>query len=337
MTGNETHPDASAYSKCSHVESDGRTTPLKVLKGCIMCCYIFCPPTPNAITSKLAFHPPKKGSYTAAIAGSPSTKLVGKKFRIHPWHSISCSPADYEDLLGSTEFFVLQTSRKNIIVCTKCSLRVPPTEKNLSDIVVIFAQPNASDLGDYLQPNRMNIPRLAELFGTDVYAFDYSGYGMSTGKPSEKNVYADIRAVHQHVRKSRSDKKIVLIGYSLGTAAVSDLACNHPDGIVGVVLVAPFTSGLRLYQANPTKETSCMLDKFRTCDKVAHIKVPLLVCHGKSDDVIDVEHGLEVKRRAFHPVPELIVDDADHITIFSGKYMQTFERIRQFLAEELVR
>ncbi|VDL84132.1 unnamed protein product [Nippostrongylus brasiliensis] len=106
-------------------------------------------------------------------------------------------------------FFVLQTSRKNIIVCTKCSLRVPPTEKNLSDIVVIFAQPNASDLGDYLQPNRMNIPRLAELFGTDVYAFDYSGYGMSTGKPSEKNVYADIRAVHQHVRKSRSDKKVI--------------------------------------------------------------------------------------------------------------------------------
>lgn len=41
--------------------------------------------------------------------------------------------------------------------------------------VIIFAQPNASDLGEYLQPFHLNIPLLAELFETDVYAFDYSG------------------------------------------------------------------------------------------------------------------------------------------------------------------
>lgn len=31
------------------------------LQGCFMCCYLICPPTPNSITRKIAFHPPQKG------------------------------------------------------------------------------------------------------------------------------------------------------------------------------------------------------------------------------------------------------------------------------------
>ncbi|KAK6059062.1 hypothetical protein COOONC_03311 [Cooperia oncophora] len=128
---------------------------------------------------------------------------------------------------------------------------------------------------------------------------------------------------------SRSDKKIVLIGYSLGTAAVSHLAASTPNGVVGVVLVAPFTSGLRLYSANPGKESTSRLDRFTTIEKVPRITVPLLVCHGSRDDAIGVEHGLEIAKRASRCVPPLILPDANHLTIFSGRYPETFKRIRQ--------
>ncbi|KAK5965297.1 Phospholipase/carboxylesterase [Trichostrongylus colubriformis] len=200
--------------------------------------------------------------------------------------------------------------------------------------VVIFSQPNASDLGEYLQPYRMNIPMMAELLGTDVYAFDYSGYGLSTGKPSEKNIYADIRAVYDFVLQTRNDKKIVLLGYSLGTAVVSDLAASSPKSLVGVVLVAPFTSGLRLYGGHPGKANTSRLDRFTTIEKVGRILVPVLVCHGRRDDAIGVEHGLEIQKRAPYAVPPLILPEADHITVFNGRCLETFKRIRRFLAED---
>lgn len=56
----------------------------------------------------------------------------------------------------------------------------------------------------------------------------------------------------------------MLIGYSLGTAAAADLAASDPDALAGVVLVAPFASGMRLFTAQPGCEDSNKLDRFIT-------------------------------------------------------------------------
>ncbi|VDL78890.1 unnamed protein product [Nippostrongylus brasiliensis] len=245
-----------------------------VQKGLVVCCYVFCPPIPDLIVRKLAFHPPRKRNYSAYLMDRPTV------------------------------------------------------EKHSAAKVVIFAQPNASDLGEYLQPFMMSIPMMAEIFNVDVYAFDYSGYGLSTGKPSERNVYADIRAIYDYVRKYRPDKKIVMVGYSIGTAVVADLASENPEGLVGVVFVAPFTSGIRLFTAQPANENSSRLDRFTTCDKVGDIDVPLLVCHGCRDEAIAYQHGIIIDRRAARPVSPLFLSGADHMTIFNGKYLETFSRIR---------
>ena len=34
----------------------------------------------------------------------------------------------------------------------------------------------------------------------NIFSYDYSGYGASAGKPSEKNLYADIDAAWNHLR-----------------------------------------------------------------------------------------------------------------------------------------
>lgn len=54
----------------------------------------------------------------------------------------------------------------------------------------------------------------------NVVAYDYSGYGASTGKPSEPNVYADISAVYEHLRAGGLDteRHLVLYGQSVGSA-----------------------------------------------------------------------------------------------------------------------
>ncbi|VDM70199.1 unnamed protein product [Strongylus vulgaris] len=167
------------------------------------------------------------------------------------------------------------------------------------------------------------------MFETDVYAFDYSGFGYSTGTVSERNIYADIRAVFDYIRATRPEKKIVLLGYSIGTAAVADLAASRPEGLVGVVMVAPFTSGLRLFGRKPGEPNTSKLDRFVTYDKVSKIVVPVLVCHGGCDEAIPVEHGLEIVKRAPRAVTPLIIRGADHMSIFNGKYLRTFRRIRK--------
>ncbi|WKX96189.1 hypothetical protein Q1695_012548 [Nippostrongylus brasiliensis] len=305
-----------------------------VQKGLVVCCYVFCPPIPDLIVRKLAFHPPRKRNYSAYLMDRPTVekhsaaKLVGKRFFIKQAHLMKCSSARYEEVLQNVECFTLRTSLGNFLIGIKASPRDPRPQGKAKNVVVIFAQPNASDLGEYLQPFMISIPMMAEIFNVDVYAFDYSGYGLSTGKPSERNVYADIRAMYDYVRKYRPDKKIVMVGYSIGTAVVADLASENPEGLVGVVFVAPFTSGIRLFTAQPANENSSRLDRFTTCDKVGDIDVPLLVCHGCRDEAIAYQHGIIIDRRAARPVSPLFLSGADHMTIFNGKYLETFSRIR---------
>ena len=56
--------------------------------------------------------------------------------------------------------------------------------------VVLFSHGNAEDLGDTCHI----CFALATLLNCNVITYDYSGYGISSGRPSEKNVYSDAEA-----------------------------------------------------------------------------------------------------------------------------------------------
>ena len=52
----------------------------------------------------------------------------------------------------------------------------------------------------------------------NIVSYDYSGYGASQGKASEKNMYADIEATY-HSLKERyhiNESRIILYGQSIG-------------------------------------------------------------------------------------------------------------------------
>ncbi|KAK6037918.1 hypothetical protein COOONC_24577, partial [Cooperia oncophora] len=74
-------------------------------------------------------------------------------------------------------------------------------------------------------------------------------------------------------------KDIVLIGFSLGTAAMVHIASITPD------LVFSY-------------------------DKAENIKCPTLVCHGQDDAIVDHHHGLAMKERIANS--ELFLIPASH-------------------------
>lgn len=61
---------------------------------------------------------------------------------------------------------------------------------------VLFSHGNAVDLG---QMSSFYIG-LGTRINCNIFSYDYSGYGVSSGKPTEKNLYADIDAAWHALR-----------------------------------------------------------------------------------------------------------------------------------------
>ncbi|VDK53747.1 unnamed protein product [Gongylonema pulchrum] len=79
---------------------------------------------------------------------------------------------------------------------------------------LLFSHGNAVDLGQMCS----FYYGLGFRLGCNVFSYDYSGYGCSSGKPSEKNLYADIAAALAALRSryQMSLNRIILYGQSIG-------------------------------------------------------------------------------------------------------------------------
>ena len=81
-----------------------------------------------------------------------------------------------------------------------------------------------------------------------VLAFDYRGFGLSTGNPSETGLLSDAEAVVDWALNTCRipPKRIVLLGHSLGTAVVSGVAHRYATNLglefARLILSAAFTN-----------------------------------------------------------------------------------------------
>ncbi len=81
----------------------------------------------------------------------------------------------------------------------------------------------------------------------NIIAYDYSGYGKSTGEPSESNIYRDLKEVVDFALKDLflDIKQIILIGELLGTAPSISLALdNRYLQIAGLILISPLKKNI---------------------------------------------------------------------------------------------
>uniref|UniRef100_A0A2R9B2S7 palmitoyl-protein hydrolase n=1 Tax=Pan paniscus TaxID=9597 RepID=A0A2R9B2S7_PANPA len=212
--------------------------------------------------------------------------------------------------LDTIEVFPTKSARGNRVSCMY--VRCVPGAR----YTVLFSHGNAVDLG---QMSSFYIG-LGSRLHCNIFSYDYSGYGASSGRPSERNLYADIDAAWQALRTRYgiSPDSIILYGQSIGTVPTVDLASRYE--CAAVVLHSPLTSGMRVAFPD-TKKTYCF-DAFPNIEKVSKITSPVLIIHGTEDEVIDFSHGLP-----------LWVEGAGHNDI--ELYSQYLERLRRFISQEL--
>lgn len=168
---------------------------------------------------------------------------------------------------------------------------------------VLFSHGNGEDLSVDME----FLHRMRDA-GFDVLAYDYSGYGLSTGRPSERAAYVDIDAAYDYLTKTAGvpPERIIAHGRSLGGAVAADLASRRP--VAGLVLESTFTTIFRVVRPYPLVP----FDRFRTIDKMPRITAPLLVIHGTDDQVVPFWQGRRLYEVARGPKRSLWVEGAGH-------------------------
>lgn len=157
---------------------------------------------------------------------------------------------------------------------------------------VIFAHGNA-ELIDFWPEEFKKLTQL----GIGVMLVEYPGYGRSAGTPSQKNIAAAFIAAYDLLvaRHDVDPARIVLFGRSIGGGAVCELAKNRPSA--ALVLMSTFIS-IRSFAPKYLVPSFLILDPFDNQTVVASYKKPVLVIHGKRDDLIPYEHGVALSRAA---------------------------------------
>jgi len=162
-------------------------------------------------------------------------------------------------------------------------------------------------------------PRAELLYktGCNVFIFDYQGYGMSEGTPSEQGLYSDSRAALEYVL-SRSDvsrSRLIFFGYSLGCAGAIDLAA-YTFSPSALCLEAPYASSSALLQTGTLlniPSSYVMEGEYNNAEKIKKVHSPVLVIHGEADNFIDIEkNGAVVFNNACSPKQFIRVPGADH-------------------------
>jgi fermentation-respiration switch protein FrsA (DUF1100 family) len=171
-------------------------------------------------------------------------------------------------------------------------------------LTMLYAHGNAEDLGQL-------VPLLEELrrAGFAVLAFDYRGYGLSTGgPPTAAGAVRDMEAVYRHATTTLGipPSRIVLYGRSVGSGPASDLAARLP--VAGLVLESAFVSAFRVM----TKVSLLPFDRFPNLAHVRRVRCPVLVVHGTNDEVIPYEHGRRLYEAVRSPKQALWVEGAHH-------------------------
>lgn len=137
-------------------------------------------------------------------------------------------------------------------------------------------------------------PILADLArrGDDIVAFDYRGYGVSSGRPTESGLYRDADAIVDHVWALPGESRpIVYWGRSLGTAVAAYAATRRaPDGII---IESGFPDARSIVRSDPLLAFLSLFASYRfpTAAFLARTGKPTLVVHGDADQIIPFALG----------------------------------------------
>ena len=201
---------------------------------------------------------------------------------------------------------------------------------------ILFFHGNGEIVADY--------DELAQLYlneGINFLAVDYRGYGRSGGRPTITAMMRDAHMIFDFVRKMLEERgytgPFILMGRSLGSASVLELAAHYQGRVDGLVVESGFAYSqplLRLLGVDMDTLGVREEDGFRNRDKISAFEKPTLVIHAEHDHIIPLGEGQALYNAS--PATDkrlLIIPDANHNDIFLKGITEYMGALREFVGK----
>ena len=149
--------------------------------------------------------------------------------------------------------------------------------------------------------------------GCSVLAFDYRGYGVSSGRPTEQGLYRDVDAIVDHVwAKASPPPTVIYWGRSLGVSMAAYAATRRPPA--GLILESGFPDARSLFRAPSPMAFLALFSTYRfpAAEFLRSVKVPALVVHGDADSIVPYDRGRALYERIEGPKQFFTVQGGDH-------------------------
>tara|TARA_B100000579_G_scaffold434103_1_gene454246 strand:- start:465 stop:1301 length:837 start_codon:yes stop_codon:yes gene_type:complete len=195
--------------------------------------------------------------------------------------------------------------------------------KSISEYkTILFLHGNAGSL-----ENRIHKINHFKDMNVNFLIVAWRGFSGNKGQPTEIGLYEDARSSIKWLKqKGIAEENIIIYGESLGTGVAIEVAQNK--NFAGIILESPFTSmidaGKNKYPFLPV--AFLLKDKYESKKKIKNIKIPILVMHGKVDNIVPFDMGKQMYELANQPKFSYFSDYDDHMMEYNENLLKALKK-----------
>jgi fermentation-respiration switch protein FrsA (DUF1100 family) len=165
--------------------------------------------------------------------------------------------------------------------------------------------------------------------GISVLLFDWRGYGKSEGTPSESGLFLDALAAYDFAHAQTAD--IVLYGESLGGPYAAYVATKRKARCVIIENSFPSLAAIGNALYSPVPLGWFAPFSLMTARWLNQAGVPVLIMHGKRDQVIPFQVGMKLYEQLHVPKELLVSETAGHCEIASAEPQRYYDTVVRFI------
>ena len=194
--------------------------------------------------------------------------------------------------------------------------------KNVNNYkTILFLHGNAGSL-----ENRIHKINHFKDMNVNFLLVAWRGFSGNKGTPTEKGLYEDAESAVRWLKsKGVRENNIIVYGESLGTGVATEIAQNK--NFAGIILESPFTSmidaGKDKYPYLPVR--LLLKDRYESNKKIKNINSPILIMHGKVDNIVPFLMGKKMYALANEPKYSYFSEDDDHMMEYNEKLLKALK------------
>jgi pimeloyl-ACP methyl ester carboxylesterase len=163
----------------------------------------------------------------------------------------------------------------------------------------------------------------------NLLIFDYSGYGESTGYPSQRQICADGDKAYEYLRQTLGPEDIIVWGMSLGGAVATHISSRHPcshlilmstfSSLDDIILDSKINPWLNFY----ARMVAYIIDTLPSRQKIERVKCPIIIMHSPEDELIPITNSYRLFEKIPHQCKKFITIGGKHASpVITSSHME---------------